>query len=105
MKDIRQFDFGTTLRITLTKNGAPADVSAATVKEIAFKKPSGSTVRKTADFTGTGDDGQIEYIYEESFIDEYGPWERQAFVTDETTFGYSSKPEFFMVGPLTAPLT
>lgn len=102
MKDVRLSDYGSTFEITLTEDGVAVDVSAATTKQIKFKKPNGLTVTKTALFTTDGTDGKIDYVIETGVIDQVGPWEIQGLVSDGATFQYSSVPDTFTVGKLVA---
>jgi hypothetical protein len=55
-------------------NDDPIDISAASNKEIIFKKPSGGLLVATATFTTDGSDGVIQYIITEGDIDEPGDW-------------------------------
>lgn len=56
------------------------DISAATALDMRFRKPSGTTVTKTAVLTTNGVNGQLEYVGVSEFLDEVGVWLRQPFV-------------------------
>ena len=79
-------DVGTTFRVTVydttsTGGSSVADISSATIKRFTFKRPDGTTFNKTAVFTDTGSDGQIEYVTEDiNVLDVAGTWSLQAYV-------------------------
>lgn len=74
---------GTTFRVTIQDpDGTAIDVSAATVKQLKFKNPAGTTVTKTAAFTVAGVDGQIEYSDTDgSLANVEGDWKFWGAVT------------------------
>lgn len=68
-----------TVRIQITEGGSGLDVSGASVKQIKFRKPSGTVVTKTA--TGTdGESSKIEYTFTADELDEVGYWEAQPYL-------------------------
>ncbi len=74
-------DIGTVFEITLLNNDGPAlDISQATKKELAFRKPSGEVVIKPAAFGSDGIDGVLEYVAVADDIDEVGAWQIQAVI-------------------------
>lgn len=79
--EIRQYDIGTKFLITLKdQDGVVVDVSSAITLEIIFKKPSATSVTKTASLETDGTDGQINYVTISGDLDEIGKWEMQASV-------------------------
>lgn len=78
---IHQNDIGTTLLVTICDCSNNAiDISSADTKQIILKKPSGSTLTKTAVFTTDGSDGKIQYVIESGDVDEVGTWKIQGKV-------------------------
>lgn len=49
----------------------PIDISATTVKQLIFRKPDGTVVTKTAEFTTNGEDGALEW---ETAAGDVEPW-------------------------------
>ena len=91
-------DIGTVLRVQIVdEDGAPIDISAATVKEILLLKPDKRTsLLKTATFTTDGTDGMIEYATVDGDLDTLRVWQIQGRVT--TPLGkWSSKKGTFCV--------
>ena len=52
----------------------PIDISATTVKELIFRKPDGSVVTKTADFSTNGEDGALEWSTEAGDVEPWGTY-------------------------------
>lgn len=52
----------------------PVDISAATVKQLIFRKPDGTTVTKTADFTTNGEDGALEWETQAGDVEPWGTY-------------------------------
>jgi hypothetical protein len=73
-------DVGTAVQATVLDCGQPLDVSAATVKQIRWKKPSGAYEVRTATFVTDGTDGRIRYVTIAGDLDELGAWEYQAYL-------------------------
>lgn len=78
--EIAQDFVGATLRATIREDGSAVDLSAATVKQLKLRKPSGTVVTKTADFTTDGSDGKIEYTTEDGDLDTAGDWQLQPYL-------------------------
>lgn len=79
---IHQNDIGTTLLVTICDCSNNAiDISTADTKQIVLKKPSGSTLTKTATFITDGSDGKIQYVVQSGDMDEVGTWKVQGVVT------------------------
>jgi BppU N-terminal domain len=79
-KQLRVDQVGATLRIRITENGAPVDISNATVHTIRLKKPSGEVIERTVSFVTNGQDGNVEYVTADGDIDESGPWQGQVHI-------------------------
>jgi hypothetical protein len=58
---------GNYLEAVFVEGDAAIVVSSATTKEIIIKKADGTSVAKTAAFSGTGTDGAIRYVVEAAF--------------------------------------
>ncbi len=92
--EIHLNDIGTEFVITVNDDGAPVDLSAASAKQIVFRKPSGVKVTKDALFVNSGSDGQIQYTTVNGDLDEAGYWKLQVYLvigtdswrTNTTTF-------------------
>ncbi len=75
-------DIGTVFEIELKdESGAVMDVSAATVKQIVFKKPDKTLLTKTAEFSTDGSDGKIRYVAIAGDLDQPKGWSIQGKVT------------------------
>lgn len=78
---IHKNDKGTEFRIeVLDHGGSVLDISNQSSLSIIFKKPSGTTVTKSASLVNDGTDGLIQYVTEEGDLDEVGTWRIQAKV-------------------------
>ncbi len=62
------------------QNGKPVPLSGATTMEIILRDPSGKSLPKSAEFSGDGSDGQIEYTTVAGDIDVEGYWEIRGHV-------------------------
>ena len=79
---IHQSDVGTEIRIQIVDHdGTAVDISAATTKQMVFKKPSGASLTVNAAFVTTGVDGLIKYIIQSGDFSEVGTWKVQSIVT------------------------
>lgn len=85
MISIRKGDVGTVLRWTISENGNPVDVSAATVKQLKLVKPDGTQLTKPlANSTKSSDkkdgtDGRVEYITVVGDVSLKGTYKWQLF--------------------------
>ncbi len=61
MAKVYEGDDNVTMRIIVTQNGQPADISSATDIKMLFDGP-GLDTEKTGVFTTDGTDGSIEYV-------------------------------------------
>lgn len=80
--EIRLNDIGLDFIITIYSGGSIKDLSTFTTKQLIFRKPSGTSVTKTADFITDGTDGQIRYLTLAGDLDETGIWKIQARISD-----------------------
>lgn len=94
MEVIQQDAVGTIFRLTIEEDGTAVDVSTATTKQIRFQKPDGSALVKTATFTTTGTNGQIEYATVSGDLNQAGQWEMQGYIAMSGWSGYSSRRKF-----------
>lgn len=79
--EIHLNDIGTVINVTIKDcNSNVLDISSATSKTITFKKPSGSTVTTSANFSTDGTDGIVTYTAASGLFDEVGSWKIQAEV-------------------------
>ena len=78
----------------------PVDISAATNKQIIFKKPDGTVVIKDAAFKTTGVDGALIYATLAGDIDAAGYWQVQATVTLATGTWRTNVQGFVVAGNL-----
>lgn len=75
-------DIGTIFKRTITDSttGLAVDCSGATTKQMIFRKPSGTLLTKTASFTSTGVDGNIQYATIADDLDTVGEWNVEVYV-------------------------
>ena len=92
---IHQNDIGTTIKVKIVdcSNNA-VDISSAGTMQIVFKKPSGTTLTKTASFFTDGTDGIILCIIADGDLDEVGSWKLQSIVIIGTYVWHSSFESF-----------
>lgn len=62
------------------EDGAIIDTSAASTKQIWFRKPDGSVLTKTAAHYTDGSDGIMQYTATTSDLDAAGKWRIQGYV-------------------------
>ena len=85
MSSLRKGDVGTVLRYTVSEDGGPVDVSAATVKQLKLTKPDGTQVTKTlvnstkSTDKKDGTDGRVEYVTVAGDINLKGTYKWQLF--------------------------
>ena len=77
---MRRFDIGSVIRVTVKEKGAIFDASAAIGKTMKLKKPSGAVLERPAEFQTDGSDGIVFYTTVENDLDESGPWTGQVFL-------------------------
>jgi len=94
---MRVGSFGFTLEAVLEIDGQPADISGATLLELRFRKPDGTSVHRVAQLGTTGLDGLVVYLVQAGDIDQPGEWAYQ-FDVATPTFRYPLDPVAFTVG-------
>jgi len=92
--EVHKNDIGTAFRVTVQDGDTVVDVSGATIKQIIFQKPSGTTVTQTATFVTDGTDGQIQYVTVSGDLDEAGKWIMQGYVVLAAWQGHSDMYQF-----------
>ena len=80
MQEVHKNDIGTKFLFTVKDGDSTTDISGASTKQIHFRKPSSSTLTKTASFETDGSNGQMYYTTVDGDIDEVGEWEAQVFL-------------------------
>lgn len=82
MSLVRVGDVGTAFRATVKdQDESVVDLSAATLLELIFRKPSQEVVTKTASLYTDGSDGKMQYVTVTGDLDLPGLWRVQARVT------------------------
>lgn len=89
IQDLHLEDIGTSIRITVEDtdescNRVIVDLSSASVRQIIFRKPSGTKLTVTGALVTDGTDGKIEYITEAGDLDEVGEWKVQVYLVFPT---------------------
>lgn len=92
--EIHVGDVGTQFLFTIHEGDTVIDVSSATVRNLTFKKPDGTTLTKAATFVLTGADGRIQYFSIAGDLDIEGLWSVQAYLEMATGKWYSDVAEF-----------
>lgn len=90
--ELRVGDIGTVIELTVKDGGSAVNISAATTKQIKFRKPNGTTVTKTAVFTTDGTDGKIKYTTVADDLDTAGIWRAEAYLAG--VGGWTGKSDF-----------
>ena len=93
-QEIHVNDIGTEFRITVKDNDVVVNISSATVTNIIFRKPDGSSLAASAEFYTDGSDGIIYYRAVEGDLDQQGVWKIQAYVEISNGSYYSSIGSF-----------
>lgn len=74
-------DIGTVFEATFRdETGSVVNIALANVKQLRFKKPSGTVVTKTAVLSGDGSDGKARYVSVLNDLDTAGGWQVQGYV-------------------------
>lgn len=88
--EVQQCEIGAEIEVDfLDENGDPIDISDATLKQINFKRPDGSTLCFIAEFKDDGEDGQLIYTTAAGDLEQAGWWSVQAYI--ELQNGLTSK--------------
>lgn len=98
--DVHVGDVGTILRITIKEGTAAVDISQATVKEIHIKKKDGTMITADAEFTTNGEDGKLQYVFQEGDITIAGKWYAQPYIELPAWSGHTAKCEFLVGDPI-----
>lgn len=95
INEVHNSDIGTIFRLTIKdQDDSAVDVSAATTKQIIFKKADGTESTEDASFTSDGTDGQIEYAATSGDLNVNGVWLIQAKVVLAAGTFYSDVHQF-----------
>jgi len=96
--DVRQNDVGVAIRLTVKdQDGAVVNVAAATEITFTFQKPDETTVEKDGSLSGSGADGNVQYVTEAGFLDQPGGWTYDVRVA-VGALRVTSEPVKFKVG-------
>jgi hypothetical protein len=93
-------DVGTIFEGTFYDGGVIVDISAATTKEILFRKPDGTVVTKTGTFSTDGTDGKLRYTTIAGDLDQAGDWRVQGYIVTPTGSWKSSVETFTVLANL-----
>jgi hypothetical protein len=82
MSDLRVNDYGTVFTVTVEDENGVVNLSAATTKEIIFRKPgsANTTLTAPASFVTDGSDGKISYTFGLGDLSAAGKWQWQVHV-------------------------
>lgn len=79
--EIHVGDVGTVFEATvLDEDGAVVDISAATLRQLLFRKADQTVVTQTAVLSGAGTDGKMRYVTVVDDLDVSGLWTVQGYV-------------------------
>lgn len=98
--EIHQEDIGTAFTVTVQDDAVVVNISAATTKQIKFKKPSGTVVTKDGAFVTDGTDGKLRYTTVADDLDEDGKWYLQVYLVLTNWTGHSDWGDFVVYGNL-----
>lgn len=75
-------DVGTVFKVRVVdcSDNSAIDISASTLRQIIFKKPTGAIVTQTAVLSSGGVDGYMQYTVITGDLDMSGEWEIQGYV-------------------------
>lgn len=93
-QEIHVNDQGTEFRVTIKDNSVAVDISNATVLNIIFRKPDGTSLSVNADLYTDGTDGIIYYRTIFNDLDQSGLYKIQAYVEISGGAYYSSIGSF-----------
>lgn len=97
--DIREHDSGTLIRVTVTEDGIPVNISDATAKKIKFRRKDKTVFSVDADFETSGSDGILLYTSGSGTFNQSGEWRMQVYL--ETPAGkWHSDIQNFTVGEI-----
>jgi hypothetical protein len=93
-------DVGTVIELDVQEDGAPVDISQATVKQFVFLLPNGAFFSRTAVFKNTGSDGKLIYTTVADDLSVPGNWRVQAYVTMPDGFWHTRAVGFYVASNL-----
>lgn len=76
--ELRKEDIGSVIELIIKVNDVALDISQAITKQIVLKNPAGTSVTKTAVFSGDGTDGKLRYVTVTNDLASAGLWQAQA---------------------------
>lgn len=94
--NIHKDDYGWTGKLRIVQDAVAQNISTYTTRQFIFRKPSGTTVAKTATFVTDGADGVLQYTVESGLVDEVGTWQVQARISKSGAV-LTSAPIYFSV--------
>ena len=94
---MRMYDIGSVIRVTVKENGKPFNASGAT-STFRLRKPSGVMEERPGSFQTNGADGIVQYTTVADDLDEAGPWTGQVFLDFAVDAQWSTEPFNFTVG-------
>jgi hypothetical protein len=93
--EVQVGDVGTVFELTFQDGDeTTVDISSATVKQMVFGKPDGTSLIGTAAFKTDGSAGILTYTTVAGNIDQAGLWHVQGYVEMPTWKGHSSAKRF-----------
>ena len=93
---LRKNDAGTAIRIAVTENAAPVDLTAATSVTMLFKSPWGNYTQQPATIVNDGGTTKIQYITASEDLNTLGTWSVQGHFTLSGWSGTTSENEFYV---------
>lgn len=94
--EIHKGDIGTVISITIKDSATAVDISGATTKYFVLQHPGSSLTTITANFTGSGTAGTINFTSTSSHFDTTGTFKLQVHIADATGTWRSDIYEFFV---------
>lgn len=78
--EIHLNDIGTVFEVTILDGSSAVDISAATTKQIIFKKKDRTILTAAGTFVTDGTDGKIKYTAVSGDLSVVGEWSIQAYI-------------------------
>lgn len=94
--ELQKDDAGTTLSVTIKRDGAALDISDTTTRTIIIRKPSGTVDSHAGSFYTDGSDGIITYSITAGDIDEAGEYTIQGKIITDAGTWYSDIEPFWV---------
>lgn len=87
-----QNDFGIAIDLQVINQDCVAvDLTSATLVEMEFTLPDGTTSLKTATIVGVPTEGKIRYVVESGFLSQIGTWSVRGKVTEGASKVYRTE--------------